>query len=67
MSEFKHLMKVFGGPMGGVSCVMVKPAEAYYGNNALTIKYNNQTLTVGLDELEETIAAVRKYYKDKLE
>lgn len=66
MSEFKHLMKVFGGPMGGASYVEVRSAGPNGGKGALTIEYNNQLLTVGLDELEKTIVIVRKHYKEKL-
>lgn len=63
MSEFKHLMKVFGGPMGGISCVPVKYAGTYYGKDSLTIEYNNQTLIMTMVELEKAIAAVRKHNK----
>lgn len=66
MSRFKRYMKIFGGPMGGASYVTVRAAGPNNGKGALSIRYNNQTLTVGLDELEETIKAVRKYYKEKL-
>lgn len=67
MSEFKHLMKVYGGPMGGITCVPVKYAGTYYGKDSLTINYNNQTLIVNMVELEKAIAAVREYYKKKVE
>jgi hypothetical protein len=67
MSEFSHLMKVYAGPMGGISAVKVKCAGTYYGGDALTINYNNQTLIVNMVELEKAIAVVRKYYKKKVE
>ena len=67
MNEFSHLMKVYAGPMGGISAVKVKYAGTYYGSDALTINYNNQTLIVTMVELEKTIAIVREYYKKKIE
>jgi len=63
MSEFNHLMEVFGEPMGGTSHVVVK----CYGKDALVIEYNKQTLIVNMVELEKTIAVIRKNYKKKKE
>ena len=63
MSGFKYLMKVFGGPMGGASYVPVRSAGTV---GTLIIDYNNQILTVAIDDLEKAIAAVRRHNKEKL-